>query len=65
MIIQPQRSLIFSRRLDPLFALFVGVSAAAVRINKDEKKAGRETEETLETLKRRIRLVGRGFGLGG
>jgi hypothetical protein len=39
---------LISRNLDPLFALFIGVSAAATRINREEKEAGRSTKETLD-----------------
>ncbi|KAI4745128.1 hypothetical protein E4T50_04505 [Aureobasidium sp. EXF-12298] len=40
--------------LDPVFALFIGGSAAVVRINRDEKEKGKTTQETIESLKRRI-----------
>lgn len=49
----------FSNRFfDPIFALSIGFTAAAVRINREEKEKGRTTEQTLEALKRRTsRLV--------
>jgi len=42
------------RNLDPVFALFIGGSAAVVRINRDEKEKGKSTQDTIESLKRRI-----------
>lgn len=46
------------RFFDPIFALSIGFTAAAVRINREEKEKGRSTEQTLEALKRRTsRLV--------
>lgn len=46
------------RSFDPIFALSIGFTAAAVRINREEKEKGRTTEQTLEALKRRTsRLV--------
>lgn len=46
------------RFFDPIFALSIGFTAAAVRINREEKEKGRTTEQTLEALKRRTsRLV--------
>lgn len=45
------------RTLDPIFALSIGVAAAAVRINREEKEKGRSREQTVESLKRRINLA--------
>jgi hypothetical protein len=36
-----------------VFALFIGTSAAAIRIRREEKEAGRG--DVMETLKRRVR----------
>lgn len=47
------------RNIDPVFAIFIGASAAAVRINRDEKDKGRSTGDIVESLKRR---VGKAFG---
>lgn len=49
----------FSNRFfDPIFALSIGFTAAAVRINREEKEKGRTTEQTMAALKRRTsRLV--------
>lgn len=47
-----------NRFFDPIFALSIGFTAAAVRINREEKEKGRTTEQTMEALKRRTsRLV--------
>ncbi|KAK0747575.1 hypothetical protein B0T21DRAFT_279039 [Apiosordaria backusii] len=43
---------IISRIADPIFAVFIGISAAATRINREEKEKGRTTQETLNTLRR-------------
>ncbi|KAF2718563.1 hypothetical protein K431DRAFT_305981 [Polychaeton citri CBS 116435] len=48
---------IFSKTLDPLFAILVGATAAGVRINREEKEKGRSTQESLESLKARFGLV--------
>ncbi|KAL2265425.1 hypothetical protein VTJ83DRAFT_6525 [Remersonia thermophila] len=45
---------IISRVADPIFAVFIGISAAALRINREEKEKGRTTQETIEALRRRI-----------
>ncbi|KAK4240238.1 Non-classical export protein 1 [Achaetomium macrosporum] len=43
---------IISRVADPIFAVFIGVSAAALRINREEKEKGRRTQETIEAARR-------------
>lgn len=45
------------RSLDPVFAVFIGVSAAAMRINREEKEKGRSTQDSIDSLKRRTQLV--------
>ncbi|KAG4414500.1 hypothetical protein IFR04_012345, partial [Cadophora malorum] len=45
---------LISRIGDPLFAIFIGVGAAATRINREEKEAGRSTGQTVESGLRRI-----------
>ncbi|KAK4122661.1 hypothetical protein N657DRAFT_681658 [Parathielavia appendiculata] len=45
---------IISRVADPVFAVFIGISAAALRINREEKEKGRTTRETLEAGRRRL-----------
>ncbi|EME85619.1 uncharacterized protein MYCFIDRAFT_52915 [Pseudocercospora fijiensis CIRAD86] len=48
---------LISRAIDPIFAVTVGITAAAVRINREEKEKGRSTEETIDALKRRTAMV--------
>jgi len=50
---------LISRAADPLFALFIGVSAASLRIRREEAEAGR-AGTVLGTLRRR---AGYYFGL--
>ena len=45
---------IISRAVDPIFAVFIGVSAAALRINREEKEKGRTTRETIEAARRYV-----------
>ncbi|KAL2129939.1 hypothetical protein VTI74DRAFT_7083 [Chaetomium olivicolor] len=45
---------IISRIADPIFAIFIGVSAAALRINREEKEKGKTTQQTIEALRRRL-----------
>ncbi|KFY71570.1 hypothetical protein V499_08230 [Pseudogymnoascus sp. VKM F-103] len=45
---------IISRTLDPIFALFIGLGAASMRINREEKELGRSTKETINSGLRRI-----------
>ncbi|OBT79184.1 hypothetical protein VF21_01778 [Pseudogymnoascus sp. 05NY08] len=45
---------IISRTLDPIFALFIGLGAASMRINREEKELGRSTKETVDAGLRRI-----------
>ncbi|KAI4152116.1 MAG: hypothetical protein LQ340_003101, partial [Diploschistes diacapsis] len=48
----PRVTHLISPLLDPVFAVFVGVSAAAMRIRREEKEQGRSAEETWEILRR-------------
>lgn len=41
---------LISRNLDPVFALFIGLGAAATRINREEKELGRSTKDTVDSL---------------
>ena len=43
---------IISRVADPIFAVAIGLSATATRINREEKEKGRTTEQTIEAAKR-------------
>lgn len=49
--------LTFLRTLDPIFALSVGITAAVVRINREEKAKGKTTQDIFDALKRRTALV--------
>lgn len=46
---------IISRVGDPIFALVIGLSAAATRINREGTEKGRTTQQTIEAGKRYIR----------
>lgn len=43
----PAPTYIIGKVADPIFALFIGLSAAATRINREEKDKGRSTSETI------------------
>jgi hypothetical protein len=45
------------RTLDPIFAVSVGVAAAVVRINREEKEKGKSFEESKASLGRRAALA--------
>ncbi|KAB5585828.1 hypothetical protein GE09DRAFT_39825 [Coniochaeta sp. 2T2.1] len=47
---------IISKAADPIFALAIGLGAAAMRINREEKEKGKTTAEILEAGKRRLGL---------
>jgi len=47
------------RTLDPIFAISVGITAAAVRINREEKEKGKSFEESKASLQRRAALAWR------
>ena len=47
------------RGIDPIFAISIGIAAAAVRINREEKEKGKSTPETIESFKRRWALMSR------
>ncbi|ORY64036.1 uncharacterized protein BCR38DRAFT_485177 [Pseudomassariella vexata] len=53
----PPAAYIISRGADPVFALFIGLGAAATRINREEKEKGRTTQQTIEAAKRRVGLL--------
>ncbi|EME48133.1 hypothetical protein DOTSEDRAFT_42397 [Dothistroma septosporum NZE10] len=44
---------LISRIIDPIFAVSVGITAAVVRIHREEKEKGRTTDQTIDSLKRR------------
>jgi hypothetical protein len=39
---------LISKIADPIFALFIGLSAAATRINREEKELGHNTQQTID-----------------
>lgn len=45
---------IISRMGDPIFAVIIGLGAAATRINREQKEKGKTTEQTIEAGKRYI-----------
>jgi len=45
------------RTLDPIFAVSVGITAAVVRINREEKEKGKSFEESKASLRRRAALA--------
>ncbi|CZS88676.1 uncharacterized protein RAG0_00342 [Rhynchosporium agropyri] len=49
---------LISRVGDPIFAVLIGLGAAATRINREEKEKGRSTEETVQSGLRRIGMGG-------
>ena len=47
-----------SRRIiDPIYAVFIGAGAAAVRIRREEKAQGRSVEESVESVRRRVGML--------
>ena len=44
----PPPAHLISKIGDPIFAVFIGLSAAATRINREEKELGHSTKETLD-----------------
>ncbi|PSS22897.1 hypothetical protein M430DRAFT_16842 [Amorphotheca resinae ATCC 22711] len=50
----PSPAYLISKAGDPIFALFIGISAAATRINREEKEMGRSTQQTLDAARRRL-----------
>jgi len=50
------------RRLDPIFAVAIGLAAAATRINREEKEKGRSTAQSVDVFKRRWDLAWKGSG---
>jgi hypothetical protein len=44
----PPSAYLISRVADPIFALFIGLGAAATRINREEKELGHTTRQTVD-----------------
>jgi len=55
--IMPRYNYIISKYLDPLFAITIGVGAAAVRIRREEKLKGRTASETWALGTRRLKYA--------
>jgi CBS domain containing-hemolysin-like protein len=43
---------IISRAMDPIFAIFIGTSAAVLRISREEKEKGRSKDDTINAALR-------------
>lgn len=50
----PAPTYIISKVADPIFAVFIGLSAAGTRIKREEKEKGRTTSETLNAGLRHV-----------
>jgi hypothetical protein len=44
----PAPTYLISKIGDPIFAVFIGLSAAATRINREEKELGYSTQQTID-----------------
>ncbi|KAF2223205.1 hypothetical protein BDZ85DRAFT_282239 [Elsinoe ampelina] len=53
----PRYTYIISRNLDPIFALFIGLSAAYTRINREQTEKGFSRQDTLDQLQRRFDIA--------
>lgn len=51
-ITMPPPTYIISRVADPVFAVFIGLSAAVTRVRREEKEKGRTSAETMDAFKR-------------
>lgn len=45
------------RTIDPIFAISIGLAAAVVRINREEKEKGKTTQQTMDSLKKRVNML--------
>ncbi len=45
---------IISRIADPIFAVCMGLGAAALRINREEKEKGKTTQDTIDAARRYV-----------
>ncbi|KAK5703031.1 hypothetical protein LTR97_003977 [Elasticomyces elasticus] len=48
---------LIGRVIDPLYAVFIGAGAAAVRIRREEKEKGRDVSQSVESLKERMNIL--------
>jgi len=46
----PSPTHLISKVGDPIFALLIGLSAAATRINREEKELGHSSKETIDAV---------------
>lgn len=53
----PAPTYIISRVADPIFAVVIGLGAAATRINREEKELGRTTQQTIHSGLRYVALL--------
>lgn len=44
----PAPTYLISKVADPIFAVFIGLGAAATRINREEKEIGHSTQQTID-----------------
>jgi hypothetical protein len=51
----PAPTYIISKVADPIFAVFIGMSAALTRINREEKAKGNTTQQTIDNGLRYVR----------
>lgn len=59
----PPPAHLISKIGDPVFAMFIGLSAAVTRINREEKELGHSTKETVDSGFRYV-LISRSFCFG-
>ncbi|KAK3177336.1 hypothetical protein K4F52_009855 [Lecanicillium sp. MT-2017a] len=52
----PAPTYIISRVADPIFAVVIGLSAAATRINREEQAKGKTPSQIMDDARRRIGL---------
>lgn len=48
---------LISKTIDPIFAVGVGLAAAVVRINREEKEKGKTAQQTMDSLKKRVSML--------
>lgn len=53
----PSPTYIISKVSDPIFAVVIGLGAAAMRINREEKELGRSSQQTIDAGLRYVLLT--------
>lgn len=53
----PPPTYIISKVADPIFAVVIGLGAAAQRISREERDKGKTRAQTVESFKRRVGLL--------